>query len=588
MIAKEKSLTFIASISGSIKIPFFQREYVWDESNWEELLQNLFSHPSTSHFIGSIILKPQKTITGSPTETLVIDGQQRLTTLSLLLKAFYCVFPKDIRDNCKDILNSSLFFKPNITKDKRLVKIVHSRLDAKDYTKIIDCAIENIDLVLDTVTKESSKIFRCFKYFVDSLKKTQDQLPALFESLLDDKNKMLVVIDLEENDNEQAIFDTINSAGIRLSSADIIKNALFQRAISIFNDESDVIALYKEYWERVFCSDTDTKDFWGSERLTGRIKRDNIEILLHAVAVIKQIFDPDKHTLSDLSDLYKNFINGLQTATDIKNFLQILCDYAQLYRDNIIAFDKSTLLSFNDGVKRLLHILDTLELSTFFPYILYALKEKSENDYLHQFVNLEKFVLKRAIMRDETKSYNKLCKDLLVNDAILQDKNQTIEPENVGQGLHRINNKIATLLLFWIELYRRSNNSKYDEKELKYSYSLEHIMPQKWVTHWSEIPQKNNPDGEIMTDEEAKKDRQEKIYWLGNMTLLTTALNSSLKNYPFKTKVSGIDAKRKGMKEYSKLSVANEIISSEKETWCEDDIISRTNGLCQEILTIWG
>ena len=87
--------------------------------------------------------------------------------------------------------------------------------------------------------------------------------------------------------------------------------------------------------------------------------------------------------------------------------------------------------------------------------------------------------------------------------------------------------------MFWIELYRRSTDNKYDEKDLQFVYTLEHIMPQKWEEHWATIPEKKKNDGSVMTMEESKNDRKEKIYWIGNMTLLTKSLNPAFKNYNF-------------------------------------------------------
>ena len=122
-------------------------------------------------------------------------------------------------------------------------------------------------------------------------KKTTDEAIELFNRLLDGENKILVVIDLSENEDEQSIFDTINSAGVRLSGADIIKNALFQQAIRKIHNQAEVVSLYDEKWASVFSKDEDAVSFWGDSRQTGRLLRDNIEILLHSIAVIQGFFD---------------------------------------------------------------------------------------------------------------------------------------------------------------------------------------------------------------------------------------------------------------------------------------------------------
>lgn len=89
MEAHAKSLAFVGN-EGKIKIPFFQRGYVWEEKNWEDLVSELLNF-KRNHFLGSLILKQQKVTSGEIKEVLVIDGQQRLTTLSILLKAIYAL-----------------------------------------------------------------------------------------------------------------------------------------------------------------------------------------------------------------------------------------------------------------------------------------------------------------------------------------------------------------------------------------------------------------------------------------------------------------------------------------------------------------
>jgi hypothetical protein len=193
------------------------------------------------------------------------------------------------------------------------------------------------------------------------------------------------------------------------------------------------------------------------------------------------------------------------------------------------------------------------------------------------------------IAQKETKNYNKDCKAFIKNPDAILDKTETTD-EEISNGIRKISNKSAALLLFWVEIYRRSRNNKYDIKELKYTYSLEHIMPQKWEEYWKNIPQKKNPDGSTMTEEEAKSDRTNKIYWIGNMTLLTSSLNSALRNYVFEKKMNG-EGRKKGIKAYATLSITKDDIvepyDKGDKNWDEEKIIKRTNNLEKEIMEIW-
>jgi hypothetical protein len=400
-----------------------------------------------------------------------------------------------------------------------------------------------------------------------------------------------VIIDLSEKEDEQAIFDTINSAGIRLSSADIIKNALFQKALDLFDNEEEVEALYKEKWENVFSKDEDAVNFWDTPRATGRLMRDNIEILLHSISVIKGFFDPDKHTLSDLSNLYKSYISKI-SQDDWKKFVDEISKYAALFREKILVFNSSTLFNYEDNYARLFHILSVCEISTFHPYILslffkYESNEAKLQEELHK---VETLVIRRMITKSETKSYNKMCKEFIKDNTAIETRLAELNDEEVRSGLTSIVNKNATLLLFWIELYRRANDSKQSVKELKYNYSLEHVMPQKWEECWTNVAVVDATGIAIPEVEIAKKERYAKIYQIGNMTLLNSSLNTSLRNYEFERKIKG-EGRKKGMKDYADLGITRFDILKPFENgdliWNEKKIIDRTEMLAADIVKIW-
>jgi len=590
MEAREKELKFLAT-EGKVIIPFFQRTYVWGQENWENLLEGLFSKPE-GHFLGSIILKQIRTPSGEPKKLEVVDGQQRLTTLSILIKVLYDTFPPDLQWNSKDEMRQVLFSKLSPTSSDYYVKIEHSQVDREAYERVIRANIDgNPPIEIEKIDENSHRIEQCYKYFCEALKqKTDKEKEDLFNKILDPNNKMLVVIDLvEDKDDEQAIFDTLNTAGVRLTTAEIVKNALYQKIIEKSGREN-AIDFYKNTWEKTFLSDEETVRYWEREKLTGRLKRDNLEILLHSVAIIEGFFDPDKHTLSDLSKLYKERIQGAE-AEELEKFVNEIIDYAKIYRDKFPDFDKSTSFTFEDSVTRLFHILEELEISTFHPFILYIFKKfgNREEEIKNILANLERFIVRRMIARQETKNYNKYCKEFIKDPNSILEKLKETTDEDISNGLRKISNKNATLLLFWVELYRRHKGT-YDVKELKFTYSLEHIMPQKWEEHWKDIPEKYKPDGSKMTEEEAKKDRYEKVYWIGNMTLLRSSLNSALRNYTFEKKMEG-EGRKKGIKAYADLSITKDDIVGPYDkgdrNWDERKIEERTNKLEKEIMEIW-
>jgi hypothetical protein len=592
MEAKARAFTFLGD-EGMVKIPFFQRAYVWKIENWEDLLEELCEFEKT-HFLGSLILKQQKPKTGESKEVLVIDGQQRLTTLTVLLKAIYDQFDDELKENSKNEIIKYMFYKKHATDKQYLVKINHSRIDAQYYSKIIGnvqdkCISKISEIEFDEINDNSNKILQCYKYFfIELSKKTYETKVKLFNNILNTENKIIVLIDLMENDNEQSIFDTINSAGVRLSGTDIVKNALFQRALDLM-DNFEAIDLYNVYWESIFNKDDDSVIFWNSQKSTGRLMRDNSEILLQAIAVIKEIFDPDKHTLSELPDLYKKTFENLD-KNGIALLIKEIHEYANIYKNNISDFEISSLFSYENNLERILHILYVCELSTFHPYILFLIKKYNDKERLdNKLKTLECFIIKRMILKLETKSYNKLCKEFIDDENAIENRLKTINDDQIKIGLESIGNKQATLLLFWIELYRRYNDVKQSVKELKYNYSLEHILPQAWEEYWSNITV-YDIHGMIIDDKEiAKNERYRKIYSLGNMTLLNSRLNTSLRNYIFERKIEG-EGRKKGIRKYSDLQITKDILFSYDEGnnyWDERVINKRKKEFENEILNIW-
>lgn len=597
MKAEAMSLTFLGN-EGLVRIPFFQRGYVWNIENWDDILTDLLDF-NKSHFLGSLILKQLEKQTGKPKEVLVIDGQQRLTTLSVLVRALFNSFDEETQKNCDSSIKNYLFFKKNQTDKEFFVKIEHSKIDKKYFQKVIKNEVtqDEYDAIVvenpaTKTTSKSNKVLQCLKYFTEKLKSIDvSKRLDLFNRLLDQENKILVIIDLSEKEDEQAIFDTINSAGVRLSSADIIKNALFQKALDLFDSVGDVETLYKDNWENVFSLDEDAINFWDTPRATGRLMRDNIEILLHSISVIKGFFDPDKHTLSDLSNLYKAYIVKIN-KTDLQAFVKEISKYAKLFREKILVFNGSTLFNHQDNYSRLFHILSVCEISTFHPYILSLFYKYDNNETIlcQELKKIEKVVIRRMITKSETKSYNKMCKEFIKDNSAVDAKIAEQTKDEILNGLSIISNKNATLLLFWVELYRRANDSRQSVKELKYNYSLEHVMPQKWEEYWNKVDVVDNSSNIITDKELAKRERYSKIYSIGNMTLLNSSLNTAIRNFEFSRKIEG-EGKKRGIRHYADLGITRfdilNVYDSGDKVWNEKKITERTTNLANDILTIW-
>ena len=158
------------------------------------------------------------------------------------------------------------------------------------------------------------------------------------------------------------------------------------------------------------------------------MSRDNLEILLHCVALIKEFYDPVVHTISDLSDLYKEYISKL-SQTDLTGFIKEIAEYGNLYRRFFKTEDNMTYYSYDNDIQRLFHVLNVCDVSTLHSYVLKLLKMYVTDDskslpkeLLDELKAVETFVIRHTICRVSTKSFNKICALLISGKTTIQDE----------------------------------------------------------------------------------------------------------------------------------------------------------------------
>lgn len=611
MIAGAKSLRFLGE-GKRLTVPFFQRSYVWQKGNWEELL-NSFDNPNVMPFLGSIILK-NITVPFGPEEKMIIDGQQRLTTITILSKAIYDSLPplEQQESGITDDIKAFLFYKDN-TSDKfkqSHVKLNHSRIDSEAYEKVLRSGLFDDAEVIDcdTINDKSSKVFQCYKFFREQLAtRSVSQLEKLHNIMFSSDRNIFVLIELESYDvNEQCIFDTINRAGMHLTAADIIKNNLFKHLLDTAGEDKgkqkSVINFYEEKWEKTFSPDQATMDLWDEKRRFGNVRHTNFEFLFYCVACVNWGEKPD--LFPELASVYEKETSGKSYEELFILVYQIL-DYAQIYKKYILDLksrieDESTheYFQYNDSVNRLLLILEKFEVQMFYPYVLKRIYEVDQNDADEQlkkdFHVLESFVVRRKISPRGTHDYTSKCfsildegvEYLIAND--LCDPTSQVSDSDLLDYLKKTEDNTAKMILFMIELYRRREDT-YDVSHLEYKYTLEHIMPKKWETNWANIPIFDGQQELPSDSEEGKKYRNQAIQQLGNKTLLTGSLNSTIRNSGFVKKIDGEPPRKPGYKHHTSLSLTANIVERAQNDpiWDEKHIESRTQELFNEFLVLW-
>lgn len=545
-----------------LEIPYFQRAYVWNEQQWERLLEDMenISTNSRPYFMGSVILKQKPTPSGAKVGDVrtVIDGQQRLTTLNL----FFKVLGLKTGDNylLKDLFRVHF---PSVNGLKEL-SLRHSHNDIEMFNHIM-----NMDSIED-LSGNSDRISKAYTYFVNNVNPEKLNYYSILNNIL------FIGIDVAVDEDEQQIFDTINSLGVTLTTAELLKNYFFNR-------DYDSYCLY---WKDVFEKDESTKKYWDTEIVTGRFRRSFIDLFFYAYLQIKiqepqatgNVTTEDKIEFSRVETLfesYKKFIKNY--CVNKQQMLQEIKEYALVFANS---FDPSILdreLTDKPGMDRMNAIIFGLDNSTLIPYVLYVLHEQKDNDEIrHLFNFIETFIVRRIIVRANNKNYNQLFTDrCILNKIITRDlfqeyiNNQT-EDDTVNKmpsdkelqyafANQVYVNKTAASILYFIETKIRDRN-KYSTQLLGLNkYSLEHMMPKKWRNHW----------GQLDTKEE--QDRRDKLLLtLGNLTIITQSLNAAIRDAEWQVKLKGKENKG-GLKRYGTgIQIAEDALS--KDVWDEQAI----------------
>lgn len=565
---KEKLHSFFTG-SSQYKIPFFQRAYVWKLDNWTELWESIIDELNefkasreSEHFIGTIIIKQNESERLGSLIYDLIDGQQRLTTICILLRALH---DATLDKPFKKWLYNLLVYTDSY--GNPLIRLLHSKVDRDHFQEIILSNNDNASLEL-----VSNRIVDAYYFFKERIAKDikADDIRDVVDIVLE---KLTVIhMALSKNDDVQQIFDTINSLGVKLTTGELLKNYLF----SLEGMENK----YPEYWQSVFEEDEDSVMFWEKDKTSGRVKRSTIELFLYSYLVII------KQTSIRMESLFKEFKLHLKgkNPVEIQFFAKELHDYALLYK-SLPDEEQFAEISFSEHDRRFFHIMNELEITTVFPLVLFLYKNVENKDNRAAILrHLESFLVRRAICKLTTKNYNNLFLSLLVDF----NKNLELSPVNFKNKLlsysddtnrfpdddelkiafssSQLSNKYARAVLFCIALHYL-DNERVDKNSLGLNgLSLEHIMPKKWRNNWSLRP------------DFAESTRDSILLTLGNLTLVKGKLNSSMRDADW-------NMKKDALSKYSTLRITTDYLN--KLDWDETTIGERANTLYSETLEIW-
>lgn len=599
-------------------MPLFQRQYVWSEDQqwlplWEDIERKFAEalegrQNAPTHFLGAMVLDQKQTPTGHVVVRQVIDGQQRLTTLQIFLAAYrdFCKQQncKALADECdKFLFNTGMMANPEVD----CFKVWPTQLDRPQFVDVISSGAREELLKRHPLRRRPyarkpdprPRMVEGYLYFFEQLKlfflgeegeaplasdhPLLDRLDQCFQTL---RNAlMVVVIDLQKDDDPQVIFETLNARGEPLLPADLLRNYIFFR---VNRDNLHVEATYKTYWARF------DDEFWREEVKQGRLTRPRSDLFMQHFLASQQGQDiPIKH-------LYVEYRHWIESA---KPFPSVTVELSTLARQGD-HFRRIIAPTVDDAVYGLCSFMEIYDIRTAYPLLLTIMDGDHDAEWEEISTILESYLFRRAVCNLTTKNYNRIFLSLARNlrrDGISASGLKALLLAQTGDS--GVWPDDATFREAWVRkplygtlnspklvhLFTRMNQTFMSAKSETVVFAtpptVEHIMPQNWVANW---PLSDGSEGmdvlELFgaSDDDpravASRGRETAVQTLGNLTILSSALNTAQSNLPW-------DQKRSEMMKHSLLPLNQ--VPSDMSTWDEATILKRGEDLFERAVRIW-
>lgn len=562
MKATEANLLKFLKSAPQFIIPIYQRNYSWTEEQcgqlWRDLLRAGRDNNVTGHFIGSIVYIERGLSNATQHEPyLVIDGQQRLTTATLLIAALAEHFEKN---NLAEMLDSfsarklrNYYLVNPDESGERHYKLLLSETDKETLLAILRDG--------PLPTEKSARIDENFNLFRQQIATHQGELEAICQGLA-----KLVIVDVSldrAQDNPQLIFESMNSTGLELSQADLIRNFILMGLEPALQTE-----LYTTYWRPM------EKGFGQGA------------YAVHFDGFMRHYLTAKTGEIPNVRDVYSAFKTYARSCKgDTRDLVADIHDFATHYC--AMALDAET----NPLLKDAFHDLRELRVDVAYPFLLDAYHDYQRGDLavgeMHEIVRLvESYVFRRAVCAIPTNSLNKtfagmsktIRKDRYlesVKAAFLLSPSYRRFPDD---DEFQRDLKVRDLYNFRSRAYwlRRLENHGRKERMSIGDYTIEHILPQN--------PELSN-DWKSSLGPDWERIQQTWLHTLGNLTL--TGYNSEYSDRPFEYKrdvVTNRDGEPVGFAA-SPLLLNKGLAAVEK--WDEQAIRARADRLADRAAKTW-
>lgn len=593
-------------------IPTFQRDYEWTlEGQWRLLFEDLESTADrllvvresgnagskltsqeqnvSPHFLGAIVCASLPFPTGGVALRSVIDGQQRLTTVQLLIRGLLDVLMEEESDRTKSV-RRMLFNPDDVTEHpEEGYKLWPRRKDREIWPIAISDDFPVYAAGGDHLYLQARNFFSgaARQYAKDDqgaldgarLVALADALSSLFK---------LVVIDLDDNDDAQVIFEVLNGRQTPLSAIDLVKNLLFLRGEL---DEEDVETLYDLYWAQF-------DDKWWKQTVgRGHAQRGHRDVLL-SVWLTSAIGEE-----ANVGHLYREARSYLDDGPSTEQVLQELGNFAVAYQTVYEALPVP-----DERLAWAYRRIRSLDITTAIPLLVWLSTLESGQlkleDHVRAVRAVESWALRRAYVGWQTRGYGTYLARILkqaktallegedVADAIICGLRDGYLPWPKDSDIHNafqtrqyynaVSQARIRLLLGAIDHQMRTENPHEPAAIVNYdNMQVEHVMPQSWAEAWPI----EASDGRPMTPDDndpmwvkRSSERSSIVDRIGNLTLVTASFNRELSNY-------GWSVKRPEFAKQKSLVINYDVAGSER--WNEEDIEARAQVLADAVIRLW-
>ncbi|GAA8849129.1 DUF262 and DUF1524 domain-containing protein [Helicobacter pylori] len=519
-------------------IPIYQRVYSWEKEQckqlWDDIIKIGRDDKMNGHFIGSILY-----VKHSGNTLLIIDGQQRLTTITLLLIALKDHLSDEVK---RKEIEDHYLINSNRDGDKKF-RLILSESDK-------DTLLYLIDKDRRKPSEPSSKIVENFKLFEEWISKNTNQLETIFRGL---EKLMIVRIALKKGkDDPQLIFESMNSKAMELAQTDLIRNYIVMET-EVEKQE----VFYNKHWRAM------EEDFKQNEKWFDRFVRHYLTIKIREIPNINKVYVAFKHYQQE---------RGIETEALLQD-LQKYCGYFCQ-----IKFKKEA----NKDLNKALSFLVDLDMDVVYPLLLelysdYSDGVLSKQDFIPIIVLIESYLVRRAVCGLGTNSLNKVFpsftkhiqkdeyfKSLKVHFGSLTEKQRFPNNDEFKDCFIMIDFYNFKKKKYFFE---RLENFDTKEPVPTHEYTIEHIMPQKLDEEWKKA-----------LGQDYERIHTQYLHTIGNLTL--TGYNQEYSNKSFQEK-QGME---KGFNQ-SPLRLNQSL--RDLESFGEEEIKKRANDLADLALKIW-